>query len=279
MRRRRPDGCLSEQREPHRDQRMCQQQLYQLKARSETAGRQAHRPHLVLGFQNRQGEDLPGRDTRTHENLSVLIHVQFARIEHDISLISQVEIANFQHPLPNRVPYKDFSYSDHEGVMATLKFIQGQLYIYICLSYIVFFFYLFYISLIVIKKMWKVCTHVCCAGEHGTINTNVTDSLKEAIEICENALRSVQRQRFWYLLSGCILIVPLLWSIGLNCLNMSLGIEIGLNIARIILTAILCYTLFMSTIWNSVEKNALRAGCLGIEIYMTQLNNDRAGDS
>jgi len=28
--------------------------------------------------------------------------------------------------LPNRVPYKDFSYSDHEAVMATLKFTNGK---------------------------------------------------------------------------------------------------------------------------------------------------------
>ncbi|XP_011331930.1 putative neutral sphingomyelinase isoform X2 [Ooceraea biroi] len=164
------------------------------------------------------------------------------RIDHVLYLGSKtvrVEIANFQHPLPNRVPYKDFSYSDHEGVMATLKFTNG---------------------------------------EHDTNSPNVTDSLKEAIEICENALRSVQRQRFWYLLSGCILSIPLLWSIGLNCLNTSLGIDIGLNIARIFLTAILCYTLFMSSIWNSVEKNALKAGCLTIEIYMTQLNNDLRGN-
>lgn len=102
----------------------------------------------------------------------------------------------------------------------------------------------------------------------------MTDSLKETIGICETALKSVQRQRFWYLLSGCILVVPLIWSIGLNCTNTSLGVDIGLNIVRIFLTAILCYTLFMSSIWNSVEKNALKAGCLGIEIYMKQLKND-----
>lgn len=41
----------------------------------------------------------------------------------------QVEITNFDHPLPNRVPYKGFSYSDHEAVTATLKFTKGNLYI------------------------------------------------------------------------------------------------------------------------------------------------------
>lgn len=108
--------------------------------------------------------------------------------------------------------------------------------------------------------------------EHGTDNLDVTDSLKEAVIICENGLKSVQRQRFWYALSAGMLIVPLIWSIWLNCMNMSLAIDISLNIICILLTAILCYTLFMSSIWNSVEKNALKAGCLAIEIYMTQSN-------
>ncbi|EFN68152.1 Putative neutral sphingomyelinase [Camponotus floridanus] len=129
------------------------------------------------------------------------------RIDHILYLGSKsvkVEITNFQHPLPNRVPYKDFSYSDHEAVMATLKFTNG---------------------------------------EHDiSDNLDVTDSLKEAIEICETALKSVQRQRFWYLLSACILVVPLIWSIG--------------------------------SLWNSVEKNALKAGCSAMEVYIKRLTND-----
>ncbi|GAB1864971.1 sphingomyelin phosphodiesterase [Camponotus japonicus] len=161
------------------------------------------------------------------------------RIDHILYLGSKtvkVEITNFQHPLPNRVPYKDFSYSDHEAIMATLKFTNG---------------------------------------EHDiNDNLDVTDSLKEAVEICETALKSVQRQRFWYLLSACILVVPLIWSIGLDCINTSLSIDIGVNILRIFLTGILCYTLFMSSLWNSVEQNALKAGCSAMEVYIKRLTND-----
>jgi len=103
---------------------------------------------------------------------------------------------------------------------------------------------------------------------------DVTDSLKEAVEICETALKSVQRQRFWYLLSACILVVPLIWSIGLDCINTSLSIDIGVNILRIFLTGILCYTLFMSSLWNSVEQNALKAGWSAMEVYIKRLTND-----
>lgn len=138
----------------------------------------------------------------------------------------KIEIINFQHPFPNRIPYKNFSYSDHEAIMATFKF---------------------------------------SIGESKIINIDIKDSLKEAINICETSLKNVRRQRFWYLLLGCILIIPLIWSIGLDCSFTSLDVIIGLNIGRIFLTAILCYTLFMSSIWNSVEKNALKAACLGID--------------
>lgn len=98
--------------------------------------------------------------------------------------------------------------------------------------------------------------------------------MKEAVEICETAVKNVQRQRSWYLLLGCILVIPLICSIGLNYMNTYIGIDIGLNIIRIFLTIILCYILFMSLIWNKVEQNALKAVCLAIKIFLMQPNND-----
>ncbi|XP_012055977.1 PREDICTED: putative neutral sphingomyelinase [Atta cephalotes] len=161
------------------------------------------------------------------------------RIDHIMYLGSKtvkVEVTNFGHPLPNRVPYKNFSYSDHEAVMATLKFTNDK---------------------------------------HDVKDLDIIDSLKEAVEICEDALKSVQRQRFWYILSTCMLIIPLIWIIWLNCMNISLAADIGLNIVCILLTVLLCYTVFMSSLWNCAEKNALRAGRLAIEIYVTHLDNNQ----
>ncbi|XP_043255982.1 putative neutral sphingomyelinase [Colletes gigas] len=160
------------------------------------------------------------------------------RIDHILYLGSKnhkIEVTNFQHPFPNRIPYKDFSYSDHEAIMASFKF---------------------------------------SPGESQEANVDVKDVLKEAIKICETSLKNIRSQRFWYLLSGFILSVPLVWSMGLDCSIETVGASIGLNIGRLFLTAILCYTLFMSTLWNSVEKNALRAGSLEMDIYLTNLNNN-----
>lgn len=62
----------------------------------------------------------------------MLVYISYKKyvktpISHKILIYNlQIEITNFQHPLPNRVPYKNFSYSDHEAVMATLKFTSGK---------------------------------------------------------------------------------------------------------------------------------------------------------
>lgn len=77
-----------------------------------------------------------------------------------------------------------------------------------------------------------------------------------------------------YLLISCILLIPLIWSMGLDYLINNIGTSIGFNLLRLLLTAILCYTLFMSSLWNSLEKNALKAGCLAMELYLIKLKNN-----
>ncbi|XP_012146679.1 neutral sphingomyelinase isoform X2 [Megachile rotundata] len=85
---------------------------------------------------------------------------QGKRIDHILYLGSKkvkIEVTDFQHPFPKRVPYKNFSYSDHEAIMASVKF---------------------------------------SAGKSQNSNIDVRDSLKEAIQICETSLKSIQRQRY-----------------------------------------------------------------------------------
>ncbi|XP_033219483.1 putative neutral sphingomyelinase [Belonocnema kinseyi] len=146
----------------------------------------------------------------------------------------KVEVFNFRQPFPERVPQKNFSYSDHEAIMAHFKIMRG---------------------------------------EDSSSKPDVKESLKEGISICLLALKSVQRQRTWYLLFSLILAIPLMYSMGLEGTSTSIGISIGLNLARLFTTAILCYALFMSSIWNSVEKNGLKAGYSAMEIHLTQLIN------
>ncbi|XP_015185869.1 PREDICTED: putative neutral sphingomyelinase isoform X1 [Polistes dominula] len=159
------------------------------------------------------------------------------RIDHILYFGSsnvQISAINYQQPLPKRVPNTNFSYSDHEAIMASLKLTNGV---------------------------------------HEKNNIDVRETLKEAIGICESAISSLRSQYFWYLLAVCILIVPVIWSMGLDYTTTSIGISIALNIGRLFLTALLCYALFMSVIWNNTENKALEAGCLAMEIHLIQLTN------
>lgn len=112
-------------------------------------------------------------------------------------------------------------------------------------------------------------------GTYQTLETDVRESLKEALSICEKSLRDIKRQRIWYLLISLFIAIPLVWSMGFESTTSSIGIglSIALNMGRLLSTAILCYSLFMCSIWNCVEKNALKAGYLAMEIRLMQLNN------
>lgn len=159
------------------------------------------------------------------------------RIDHILYLSSpnlKVEVTNFQQPFPNLVPNTNFSYSDHEAIMASMKLTNGT---------------------------------------YTIDNADTRESLKEAINICESAMTYIRYQRYWYFLALCLLIVPVIWSMGLDYTTTSVGVSIALNIGRLFFTAVLCYVLFMISIWHSMEKNGLTAGCLEMEIHLMQLTN------
>ncbi|XP_015596804.1 putative neutral sphingomyelinase [Cephus cinctus] len=164
------------------------------------------------------------------------------RIDHILYLGSsryKVEVTDFKQPFPNRVPGKNFSYSDHEAIAATLKMTKGH---------------------------------------YEVQEVDVRDSLKEALVICEAALVSIHRRRMWYLLLSLFLLILLILPLLLHLLldQNSIAVTIALNVLRFLLTAVLCYTLFMSSIWNNVEKNSLKAGYLAMEMHLVQLNRNLA---
>ncbi|XP_014211102.1 putative neutral sphingomyelinase [Copidosoma floridanum] len=148
----------------------------------------------------------------------------------------KIEVNDFSQPFPTRIPDTNFSYSDHEAIMASLKLTKGY--------------------------------------QSEDANVDIRTSLKEAISICEKALHNIHRQRLWYLFFSFILIISLIWSMGLDYLISSIILSIGFNILRLFLTAVLCYTLFMSSLWNSLEKNALKAGCSAMELQLVRLSKN-----
>lgn len=103
--------------------------------------------------------------------------------------------------------------------------------------------------------------------------------MKEAIGICETALRNLPKQRLWYLFFSGLLFIPWIW-LGVGYfINNNTALTIGFNIMRFLLTPVLCYTLFMSTLWNEQEKNALKAGCSSMELLLSNLSNNFRNDN
>ncbi|XP_008548346.1 putative neutral sphingomyelinase isoform X1 [Microplitis demolitor] len=159
------------------------------------------------------------------------------RIDHILYLGSKkfkVEVISCQQPFPERIPDKNFSYSDHEAVAVEFKLTKG---------------------------------------EYEVINNDVRPTLKEALHVCQKSLRDVKKQRLWYSMMSVILVIPIIYSISLDITFQSLGAVIGLNILRLFITALICYSLFMSSIWNCVEQNALKAGCLEMETHLNYINS------
>ncbi|CAD6221611.1 GSCOCG00011621001-RA-CDS [Cotesia congregata] len=162
---------------------------------------------------------------------------QGKRIDHILYLGSKnfkADVVNCHQPFPDRIPNKNFSFSDHEAVETEFKFTRGV---------------------------------------YEVNNIDIRSTLKEASHVCSEALQNVRKQRFWYSMMSIVLVIPIIYSISLDITFQSIGAIIGLNIVRLFITALICYSLFMSSIWNNVEQNALKAGCLEMEIHFNYINS------
>lgn len=105
------------------------------------------------------------------------------------------------------------------------------------------------------------------------MDVDVREPLQKAMDICTGSLKSVRRQQIYYLIACLVLIVPLIMSTGLDTMVSSMAPNIALDFARILVTAIICYALFMGTIWNCAERNVLKAAYLEMGVHLAQLNN------
>lgn len=144
----------------------------------------------------------------------------------------KVHLKDYALPLPERVPDQTFSYSDHEAVSATLK----------------------------IEKC-ETCGP--CLDK---------DSLKmilnESINICDVALHRLVIQKRVYWSFSLILIGLLITTI---VTNPPFGYSIIYHILRVVLTGVFCFTIIMASLWNRIERNAVLAGKLTMEVSKLKL--------
>ncbi|XP_039440252.1 putative neutral sphingomyelinase [Culex pipiens pallens] len=149
-------------------------------------------------------------------------------------------------PLPDRIPGKDISYSDHEAV---------------------------YAKIIMKKTSSTSAIHhlMSCSGksDQGDSCENSDQesilALRESIVICNESLKQLESHRRSYTLMAIAVIVVLLNMIELEA-------PYGLKTAYLLLKFLLCgfiiFFVFMATIWNVMERHGILAGKLSMEIAL-----------
>ncbi|XP_062552536.1 putative neutral sphingomyelinase [Armigeres subalbatus] len=157
---------------------------------------------------------------------------------------SEGRLLEHRLPLPDRIPGKDISYSDHEAV---------------------------YAKIILKKASSSAIQHLmaCGSGEgHGKCENNDQEAvlaLRESVVICNESLKQLESHRRSYTLMAIGVIIVLLNMLELEA-------PYGLKSAYLLLKFLLCgfviFFIFMATIWNVMEKHGILAGKLSMEIAL-----------
>lgn len=102
------------------------------------------------------------------------------------------------------------------------------------------------------------------------------NALQESGAVCNAALARLKQDKQSYWLYSAALFLTLLCTIGSES---PFSYFKTYNIIRIIVTIVLCYTIFMAGIWNRMEVNAVLTGKLGIEVVHASLADSNSNNS
>lgn len=144
---------------------------------------------------------------------------------------------NFGNPLKDRVPGQSFSYSDHNAVCLEVKLTN--------------------------KDSDDYSKEISGTYSDELLLYNV----KEAIEVCEEAQEAVARAKKLFLVSGGLLLMLLLGTVGLW------PHRILHDLTRILVSALSFYYIIMGTIWNRIEMNSIKAGLSSMRKYVVVIKN------
>lgn len=100
-------------------------------------------------------------------------------------------------------------------------------------------------------------------------------ALKESRAVCDAALGRLNQDKRSYWIYSAAFFLTLLCTIGLEA---PLSCFKTYNIIRVVVTILLCFTIFMATIWNRMEVNAILTGKLGIEVVHSNLEDCNSGE-
>nr|QQM99883.1 neutral sphingomyelinase [Nephotettix cincticeps] len=171
------------------------------------------------------------------------------RIDHILyrpGLGTKVDLVKYMFPLPERVPGKSFSYSDHEAIAATFKITPP--------------------------------TNHSLADHAISNRTEMITCLREGTAIVTDAVRDLYytRMRYWSITSAIVF----------GLLMMCLFTDVPSNYTRtfqlalVVLTAVSIFCFVMATVWNNIEQNALRSSVMSMQFLADRASSaDGQGDA
>lgn len=164
-------------------------------------------------------------------------------IFYQASATHKVKTKLCDQPWPQRVPQRDFSFSDHEAVRAIL-------------------------TLTPVKDE--------DVSESITELQAQTDALLEGSAVCEQGMKKVACNRRIYLtLAGLVLALELVYLAVLS-LDLSVGALVGLSLLSMAGMLLLAFLLHMGTVFSHLEYSGVQATRLAIRCHLEKLTERNA---
>ena len=112
---------------------------------------------------------------------------------------------------------------------------------------------------------------ILASGDASSQDEEYIKTMKESVSICDAALLKLKQDKRSYWMYSSVLFLALFGTIGSDPYSF---FKTG-NFVRILFTLLLCYTVFMATVWNNIEVNAIITGKQGMEIIHSKLIHNK----
>lgn len=146
----------------------------------------------------------------------------------------ECEVTDYELPLRGKIPEHNISYSDHEAVHVKIS----------------------------VKEKSEIAFKL--RREKSLVAENIKD-LKESIATCNKSLKILESHRKSYCMMAIGLIVIL---INVVEINPGYGFNHIYMIVKFLLCGLTIFFIFMSSIWNTMEKHGIMSGKLAMEIAL-----------
>lgn len=155
-------------------------------------------------------------------------------------LNAQVDVLEYSMPLQSRVPEQEFSYSDHEGIAATIR---------------------------VTPQSPEISMPSCYIKDRGAIAA----TLKAGITTCADALNKLAHDKVWYLGVAGSLLVSLFSIPAFTEIPVTYSRTYQLTLVGT--SGVIFFTMVMATIWNRMEYNGILGGQMRMQVVLDRVTD------